>query len=384
MLNSGKSYLRHLGNDRVRAALANNKFRCFSEFSSVNDCQAVIICVPTPLDRHLQPDLSFVENTVRGIANYIQVGTLVSLESTTWPGTTLEVVRPLLESGSGNLRVGESLFLCFSPEREDPGNKSYTTKSIPKLVGADDPRSMELAVALYRAAIDTVIPVSGTRVAEMAKLYENIFRGVNIALANEMKVILDRMNIDVWEVIRAASSKPFGFMPFYPGPGLGGHCIPLDPFYFSWKAKEYGFNARFIELAGEINRGMPQYVVGKVQECLNDRGKSIRGCRILVIGLAYKPDVDDLRESPSLVLIDLLERRGAAVNYHDPYISVIHSTREHAQVAGRTSRAISPDYDCFVLATHHQCLDASEILSHGVPVIDTRHFFSDHPLVTRS
>ena len=377
LLASGRSYLRHIPEARIAQA---RTFRATGDFAEIASCQAVLICVPTPLDAHVQPDLRFVEATARTIAPYLAPGTLVVLESTTWPGTTIELVQPLLEAGS-SLRLGAGLFLAFSPEREDPGNQRFSTKTIPKLVGGADAASCDLAVALYRAAIDQVVPVSDTRVAEMAKLFENIFRSVNIALVNELKIILDRMGIDVHEVIKAAATKPFGFMPFWPGPGLGGHCIPLDPFYFSWKAKEFGVEARFIELAGEINRAMPAWVVGKVQDCLNDHGKPLKGSRILLLGLAYKADVDDVRESPALVLIKLLEAKGAAVDYHDPHIPVLHATRDHGDIAGRTSCALTANYDCFVVVTAHSAFGAQTILCHGVPVVDTRRILPPGPLV---
>jgi UDP-N-acetyl-D-glucosamine dehydrogenase len=305
------------------------------------------------------------------------------LESTTWPGTTDEVVRPILEKLSG-LKAGRDLFLCFSPEREDPGNPDYGTRDIPKLVGGIDANSLRLGVALYRQGITSVVPLSDTRVAESAKLFENIFRSVNIALVNELKVIFDKMGIDVWEVIRAAGTKPFGFMPFWPGPGLGGHCIPIDPYYLTWKAKEFGINTRFIELAGEINRSMPIWVLGKIQDCLNNEGKAIKGSRILVMGLAYKPDVSDMRESPSLELMTLLEAKGGIVDFHDPYITEIGSTREYQSLVGRQSQPLSRRYDCFVLATNHSQFCVDEILSQGVPVIDTRNFLPNHELVHRA
>lgn len=379
-LGTGESYIRHIGPQRVAKAVATGRFSATTEFAATATCDALIICVPTPLDHHLQPDLRYIEDTCEAMASHVQPETLVVLESTTWPGTTVEVVQPILER-DGRLRLGKNLFLCFSPEREDPGNANYNTKTIPKLVGGADASSRDIAVALYGSALDTVVPVSSTQVAEMAKLFENIFRGVNIALVNEMKVILDRMGIDVWEVIRAASTKPFGFMPFYPGPGLGGHCIPLDPFYFSWKAKEFGINTRFIELAGEINRSMPTYVVGKVQECLNHHGKALKGSRILVLGIAYKANVDDMRESPSLELIELLERRGAVVSFNDPYIPIIPHTREHDAFTGRQSVPISGAYDCFLIATAHKCFRPEEVLAQGVPVVDTRNLLPHGPLV---
>lgn len=379
-LSAGASYIRHIGPERIAAAVATGRFAATTDFSRATSCDALIICVPTPLDSHLQPDLRFIVDTCEAIAPHVRPGTLVVLESTTWPGTTVEVVQPILER-DGRLKVGTNLFLAFSPEREDPGNAKFSTKTIPKLVGGADAASRDLAVALYGSAIDTVVPVSSTQVAEMAKLFENIFRGVNIALVNEMKIVLDRMGIDVWEVIRAASTKPFGFMPFYPGPGLGGHCIPLDPFYFSWKAKEFGINTRFIELAGEINRAMPTYVVGKVQDCLNTAGKALKGSRVLVLGIAYKANIDDMRESPSLELIHLLEAKGATVSYHDPHVPVIPTTREHADFTGRRSVPLGTAFDCFLLATAHRDYTAASLLSHGVPVVDTRNVLPHGPLV---
>lgn len=377
LLAAGRSYLRHIPDARVADA---SGFTATVDFARIAGCDAVVICVPTPLDDHLQPDLRFIESTARAIAPHLRPGAMVVLESTTWPGTTVEVVKPLIEAGSAR-RVGTDLHLAFSPEREDPGNAKFSTKTIPKLIGGFDDVSRELGVALYSAAIDRVVPVSSTQVAEMAKLFENIFRSVNIALVNEMKVILDRMGIDVHEVIKAASTKPFGFMPFWPGPGLGGHCIPLDPFYFTWKAKEFGMNARFVELAGEINRAMPAWVVTKVQDCLNEHGKPLKGSRILILGLSYKADVDDIRESPSLVLIKQLEAKGALVDYHDPHIPVLPPTREHGDIAGRLGQPLSAAYDCFLLVTAHACFTPAAILAHGVPVVDTRRILPVGPLV---
>lgn len=380
-LRARQSYIKHIGAERVAKAVEGGRFTATADFAQASTCDAIIICVPTPLDHHLQPDLTFIVKTVEAIAPHVQQGTLVVLESTTWPGTTVEVVKPILEQQGRGLKAGETLHLCFSPEREDPGNTKYNTKTIPKLVGGHDPQSRDLAVALYGAAIDTVVPVSSTQVAEMAKLFENIFRGVNIALVNEMKVILDRMGIDVWEVIRAASTKPFGFMPFYPGPGLGGHCIPLDPFYFSWKAKEFGMNARFIEIAGEINRAMPSYVVGKIQDCLNSLGKPLKGSRVLILGMAYKANVDDMRESPSLELTMLLEGKGAIVEYNDQHIPIIPQTREHASFAGRTSKPLSSSYDCFVIATAHREYSPESLMRFGVPIVDTRNVMPRGPSI---
>jgi UDP-N-acetyl-D-glucosamine dehydrogenase len=382
-LAEGCSYINHIESERVQAAKEKRTFACTLDFSRASECDALIICVPTPLNTHLEPDLHYIEDTCRAVGPYLKPGCLVSLESTTWPGTTDEVVRPILEKLSG-LKAGRDLFLCFSPEREDPGNPDYGTRDIPKLVGGIDANSLRLGVALYRQGITSVVPLSDTRVAESAKLFENIFRSVNIALVNELKVIFDKMGIDVWEVIRAAGTKPFGFMPFWPGPGLGGHCIPIDPYYLTWKAKEFGINTRFIELAGEINRSMPIWVLGKIQDCLNNEGKAIKGSRILVMGLAYKPDVSDMRESPSLELMTLLEAKGGIVDFHDPYITEIGSTREYQSLVGRQSQPLSRRYDCFVLATNHSQFCVDEILSQGVPVIDTRNFLPNHELVHRA
>lgn len=379
-VNAGKSYIKHVDAARVSKAIETHHFSSTTDFSRVAECDAIIICVPTPLDAHLEPDLCYIIDTCNAIAPHLQPGTLVSLESTTWPGTTEEVVQKILES-KGKVKLGKDLYLCYSPEREDPGNASYNTKNIPKLVGGANEESLKLAVGLYSLAIDKVVPLSSTRVAETAKLFENIFRGVNIALVNELKTICEPMNINVWEVIRAAATKPFGFMPFWPGPGLGGHCIPIDPFYLTWKAKEFGIRTRFIELSGEINRSMPHYVVNKVQDCLNKYKKSLNGSRVLMLGLSYKPDVDDIRESPSLEMIHLLEAKGALVDYNDPYIPEIRMSREYSQLAGRKSQPISNHYDCILLATEHSCYNPEEILSYHVPIVDTRDFFPKSELV---
>lgn len=379
-INAGSSYIRHINHGRLQAAKTSGKLTATSNFQTVKACDAVIICVPTPLDHHLEPDLRYIIQTTEAIAPYLQPHTLISLESTTWPGTTEEIVQPIIET-KGKVALGKDLYLCFSPEREDPGNKAYHTKNIPKLIAGANSDSLELGVALYSTAIEQVVALSSTRVAETAKLFENIFRSVNIALVNELKIICEPMGIDVWEVIRAAGTKPFGFMPFWPGPGLGGHCIPIDPFYLTWKAKEFGITTRFIELAGEINRSMPRYVVNKVQDCLNDFNKPLKGSKILLLGLAYKADIDDMRESPSLELMKLLENKGAIVDFHDPFIPKIGMTREYLQFADRTSQEIHRGYDCFLLATKHSSFSAQEILSLGVPIIDTRNFFPKHPLV---
>ncbi len=375
----GRSYIKHIAAERL--VKVRGRFTATTSFAQAAQCDAIIICVPTPLDHHLEPDLRFITDTGHALAPHVAPHTLVVLESTTWPGTTVEVLQPILE-GEGRVKLGRDLYLCFSPEREDPGNASFSTKTIPKLVGGADQASLDLAVALYGSALDRIIPVSSTQVAESAKLLENIFRCVNIALVNELKIIFDKMGIDVWEVIKAANTKPFGFMAFWPGPGLGGHCIPIDPFYLTWKAKEFGVNTRFIELAGEVNRAMPAWVVAKVQDTLNDHGKALKGSRILLFGIAYKSDVDDMRESPSLQLIELLEAKGARVEYHDTWIPEIPMTREHAALAGRTSKPVTRDYDCFLIATGHKAFDTQQILAQGVPVVDTRNLLPRGPLVT--
>lgn len=371
-IRDGRSYIKHINHGRLQNA---KQFTATTDFSLSSKCDALIICVPTPLNHHLEPDMTYIIKTAEAIAPHLQPYTLVSLESTTWPGTTEEVLQPILE-GQGSLRLGKDLYLCYSPEREDPGNRSFTTKTIPKLVGAPNQKSLELAVALYSSAIDKIVPLSSTRIAECTKLFENIFRSVNIALVNEWKMICDSMGIDAWEVIQAASTKPFGFMPFWPGPGLGGHCIPIDPFYLSWKAREFGIHTRFIELAGEINRSMPMYVARKIQDCLNSYSKPLNGAKIMILGLAYKPDIDDMRESPSLELMKVLQQKGAVVDYHDPYLPEIGKNREYGFLVGKISLPLSSLYDCFVLATAHSCFDKEEILSHQVPIVDTRNFFS--------
>jgi len=382
-LRSGTSYIRHIPEERVSNARQTDRFIPTSDFTDISRCGAVIICVPTPLDQHLQPDLRFIEATCRSIAPHLSRDTLVILQSTTWPGTTEEVLQPILEKFS-KYRLGDGLLIAYSPEREDPGNGNFSTKTIPRLVGGLDSASLETAATLYRLALDQVVEVGEARVAEAAKLFENIFRSVNIALVNELKIILDSMGIDVWEVIKAAATKPFGFMPFWPGPGLGGHCIPIDPFYLSWKAKEFAINTRFIELAGEINRQMPMWVIRKIQDCLNQWGKAVKGSRILILGLAYKANVDDMRESPSFELMDELIAMGADVAYNDPYIPVIPPTREHSIYAGWHS--VNPDrsFDCLVLATAHGDYVPTTLLQFDTPVVDTRNLFPDHELVVRA
>jgi UDP-N-acetyl-D-glucosamine dehydrogenase len=372
-LNRGESYIKHIGANRVAHAVAGGRFRATTDFDELRACDAVLICVPTPLGHHREPDLSFVVNSSREVATRLRKGQLVVLESTTYPGTTDEDVQPILEATG--LKTPQDFLLAFSPEREDPGNPTYHTKVIPKVVGGVNEDSTQAAVALYAAAIDTVVPVSSARVAESSKLLENIFRSVNIALVNELKMTFDRMGIDVWEVIEAAKTKPFGFKPFYPGPGLGGHCIPLDPFYLSWKAAEFGIWTRFIELAGEINTHMPHFVVDKTVAALNEDGKSIKGARVLVLGLSYKEDIDDDRESPSYEIIELLRERGAEVRYCDPFFPVARPGRKHdIQLASVPCTADSlGEYDAVVLSTGHSQFKDAALYSKASLVIDTRN-----------
>ncbi len=372
----GRSYIRHISAADIAHAVRERGFVASTDFARVREVQAVIICVPTPLNKNREPDISYILNTGIAIAPHLQRGTLVVLESTTYPGTTDEDLRGVLEKGSG-LKAGVDFNLAFSPEREDPGNPSSKVAEIPKVVGGLTPACLEKARALYGRAITTVVPVSSCRAAEATKLLENIFRGVNIALVNELKVVYGAMGIDIWEVINAAKTKPFGFMPFYPGPGLGGHCIPIDPFYLTWKAREYGHATRFIELAGEVNTAMPEWVINRVAEALNDQRKAVKGSRVLVVGLAYKANVDDMRESPTFVLMDKLVQRGAEVSYYDPYIPVVVPTREHAQWTGRKSvewsEATIRSYDAVLISTAHACVNYAELAAWAPLIIDSRN-----------
>lgn len=375
-INAGEQVISYLDPTEMREALAAGKFEATADFARLGEPDALAICVPTPLTRNRDPDLSYVVNTAEMIAKTLRPGQLVVLESTTWPGTTREVVQPVLEAAGGIL--GETFFLGFSPEREDPGNQSFNTKTIPKLVGADDPQSRKLAETFYGKTVAKVVPVNSAAVAEAAKLTENIFRAVNIALVNELKLVYAEMGIDVWEVIAAAATKPFGYQAFYPGPGLGGHCIPIDPFYLTWKAREFGIESRFIELAGQINTAMPRYVVGELARALNAQsGKGLKGAKVLILGLAYKSDVDDLRESPSLTLIDLIEAQGAHVDFHDPHIPVVPMTREHAELAGRASAPLDPaslaSYDAVLISTDHAAVDYALVADHAKLIVDTRN-----------
>ena len=375
-LSRGESYIKHIGPERVARAVTSRRYEATADFDRLRDCDAIVICVPTPLGEHREPDNSYIHRTAREIARRLRPGQLVVLESTTYPGTTDEEVLPILkESG---LETPRDFLLAFSPEREDPGRKDHTTRSIPKIVGGVTPEATAAAAALYGAALDRIVPVANARVAESAKLLENVFRSVNIALVNELKVIFDRMGIDVWEVIRAAETKPFGFMPFYPGPGLGGHCIPLDPFYLSWKAAEHGEWARFIELAGEVNTRMPRWVVGKTAEALNDDGKAVRGARILVLGLAYKANIDDDRESPSYEILELLRERGARIDYCDPLFPATHRTRRH-DLGLRSvpcDAATFSGYDAIVVSTAHDLFRRADLFHGAKLVVDTRNLLA--------
>jgi UDP-N-acetyl-D-glucosamine dehydrogenase len=385
MLNAGKSYIEHIPQTKIQQFVNSRHFNATTDFARLKEADAILICVPTPLDERREPDLSYVEQTAISIYPHLQKGQLVVLESTTYPGTTEELVLPILEksglrcpisAGAENENVGGDFFLAFSPEREDPGNKQYGLAQIPKVVGGVNPPSGRAAVSLYAQVVARVVPVSSTRAAEMAKLLENIFRCVNIALVNELKMLSLRMGIDIWEVIDAAATKPFGFMPFYPGPGLGGHCIPVDPYYLSWKAREYDFSTRFIELAGEVNTAMPYHVVDAVAAALNNHKKSLKGAKILVLGVAYKKDVDDLRESPTLKIMQLLQQRGAQLEYNDPYFPKLHKMR-HYNYENMKSVPLSPQniggYDAVIIATDHSSYDYGAVVDAAKLVIDTRN-----------
>jgi UDP-N-acetyl-D-glucosamine dehydrogenase len=375
-LNSGHSYIGAVKSEELSRLVASDKFRATDDFTALRHCDVIVICVPTPLSRQREPDLSFVEATARSVAAHLRPGQLVALESTSYPGTTREVVKPILEATG--LRSGRDFLLAFSPEREDPGNATYTTTTIPKVVAGEGPEATRAAAAFYGTVVDTVVPVSSLEVAEAVKITENVFRAVNIALVNELKMIYAEMGIDIWEVIEGAKTKPFGYMPFYPGPGLGGHCIPIDPFYLAWKAREFDMPTRFIELAGEINVAMPRYVVGKVDEAIDRRLVKSLGCsRVLVLGLAYKKNIPDIRESPALKVIELLADRGAHVDYHDPYVAAIPETREYAALSGRRSVPIDAGslagYDAVVIVTDHDTVDYRSVVAHSKLVIDTRN-----------
>ncbi len=373
---AGKSYIKHVSADDISTQVQSGNLYASTDFSKVSDADAIILCVPTPLNHFREPDLSYVLDTGRMLAPYFKHGALIVLESTTYPGTTDGELLEVLEKGSSK-KAGVDFHLAFSPEREDPGNPDSKVASIPKVVGGLTPSCLEKAIQLYSLAIDKLVPVSSCRVAEATKLLENIFRSVNIALVNELKIVYGAMGIDIWEVIEAAKTKPFGFMPFYPGPGLGGHCIPIDPFYLTWKAREYGQHTRFIELAGEINTAMPDHVVNVVFKALNAEGKSVKGSRILILGLAYKANVDDDRESPTYKLIEKLEALGAKVAYHDPYVPVIPMTREHAKYAGRKSvESVTDSHDLILISTGHDEYKTHDFSAFGIPLVDTRNAIS--------
>lgn len=375
-LHNGISYIKHIPSDELAAFVQQDKFSATADFSRLSEPDVLLICVPTPLTRNREPDMQYIESTAHAIAKVLRPGQMVILESTTYPGTTVELLLPILESSG--FGAGKDFALAYSPEREDPGNPRYSTAVIPKVVGGINEQSTSLAADFYKTGLQSVVEVSSTQVAEMSKLLENIFRSVNIALVNELKILCHRMEIDVWEVIRASSTKPFGFMPFYPGPGLGGHCIPIDPFYLTSKAREYDFPTKFIELAGEVNSAMPYYVIQRVMEALNSRKKSINGSRILLLGMAYKKDVDDPRESPSFKLIELLQEKGAEIIYNDPHIPTIPTVRKYS--FSMDSTELTPetlaDVDCVLLATDHSAYDYQFILDHADLIVDTRNAFN--------
>lgn len=373
VINRGRSPIKHISHESMAEMVKSGRFRATDDMTKLSKPDTLIICVPTPLTKNREPDMQYIVSTSQTISKHLRKGQLVVLESTTYPGTTREVMVPILEQSG--LKAQKDFFVAFSPEREDPGNKQFRTSTIPKVVGGLDKESLERALSVYRVAIQTLVPVESCEVAEAAKILENTYRCINIALVNELKMLFDRMGIDVWEVIRAASTKPFGFNAFYPGPGLGGHCIPIDPFYLTWKARQYGMATQFIELAGQINTGMPHYVVEKVADALNERRKSLKGSRVLVLGLAYKPDIDDVRESPSLELIELLQRKGAKVDYNDPYIPQTHKQREYdlKMTSKKLTAKMLAGYDAVVISTNHSEYDYGWIVKNAQLVVDTRN-----------
>lgn len=384
LLNEGKGYIKHIDVSPLFSGLpGTHSFKATTDFSRLSAMDCILICVPTPLNKNREPDMTYVFNTTQTIATHLRPGQLIILESTTYPGTTDEDMRNILEEKG--LKAGKNFHLAFSPEREDPNNGVFSLRTTPKVVGGYTKKCLAAAKALYDTVVDRTVPVSSPKAAEATKLLENIYRSVNIALVNELKVLFDKMGIDIWEVIEAAKTKPFGFQAFYPGPGLGGHCIPIDPFYLTWKAREYEFATRFIELAGEINTHMPDYVVSKVGEALNAVGKPVKGSKVLMLGLAYKANVDDDRESPSYRLMEKLEEMGASVAYNDPYIPVIRPSREYAKFAGRKSVKITGKYDVLLVATAHDEYKSIDFASFGIPIVDTRHVIGKkQPLVTRA
>jgi UDP-N-acetyl-D-glucosamine dehydrogenase len=375
-IEKNQSYIKHIGDDAITEMRADGLFNVTSDFSQIADVDVIIICVPTPLSKHREPDLGPVLNTGKSIMPHLQKGQMVILESSTYPGTTDTELAGVLEQSG--LKKDVDFLLAYSPEREDPGNEDFSTSTISKIVGADTPEAREMAVAVYEGVISEIVPVASSRTAEAIKLTENIFRSVNIAMVNELKVIFDAMDIDVWDVIDGAATKPFGYMPFYPGPGLGGHCIPIDPFYLTYKAREYDVPTRFIELAGEINTKMPQLVVSKTGQALSlVSEKALNGSKVLIIGMAYKKNIDDMRESPSLVLTELLEAEGAKVAYHDPFVPTIPKTREHSQLAGRTSLDLTPEivsgFDAVLISTNHDGVDYQMMADQATLIVDTRN-----------
>mgnify|MGYP001197671142 FL=1 len=374
LLSQGESYIKHISGEKIKHLNKEGKFKGSTNHTLIRHLDCILICVPTPLNKNREPDMSYVISTAQKIAPHIVKNQLIVLESTTFPGTTLEVLIPELEAGSG-LKANKDIFVAYSPEREDPNNKKYSIATTPKVIGADDPKSLELADSIYSFIVNKTVLVSGTKVAEATKLTENVFRAVNIALVNELKVIYEKMGIDVWEVIEACSTKPFGFMPFYPGPGLGGHCIPIDPFYLTWKAREHGITTRFIELAGEINTLMPDYVIQKIIFALNREGKSLKNSRILLLGLAYKKNIDDTRESVTFKIMELLEEKEAVTDYNDPYIPQIKPTRKYKQFVGKKSVALKKinQYDCVVILTDHTSYDFKTIANESKVIVDTRN-----------
>lgn len=383
-LNEGHSYIKHIPSQSISNAVKKG-FVATTDFSKAKDVDALIVCVPTPLTKHREPDMSFIVSTMETLQPHLREGQVLSLESTTYPGTTDEILKPMVEKRG--LQIGQNFFLIFSPEREDPGNPNFNTKTIPKVVGGTCPSCLDVGVALYSNIIDQVVPVSSTKAAEMTKLLENIHRAVNIGLVNEMKIVADKMGIDIHEVIRAAATKPFGFTPYYPGPGLGGHCIPIDPFYLTWKAREYGLHTRFIELSGEVNTSMPNYVIAKLVDGLNERSKALKGSKILVLGIAYKKNIDDMRESPSVQLMELLRDKGATVHYCDPYVPTFPKMREHhfdLSSVELNAETLSK-YDCVLLATNHDDFDYNMILENSQMIVDTRGVYLEaNPKVVRA
>jgi UDP-N-acetyl-D-glucosamine dehydrogenase len=372
-LNRGESYIKHIPSETIAGLVASGRFSATTDYAQIGQADAILICVPTPLTKTRDPDLSFVECTARSIAEHLRKGQLIVLESTTYPGTTDEVLQPILETSG--LECGADFYLAYSPEREDPGNPKYSARNIPKVVGGTNDTSCKLAAMLYDQVVVSVVTVSSTREAEAVKMFENIYRSVNIALVNELKIVFEKMDIDVWEVLEAAYTKPFGWHPFYPGPGLGGHCIPIDPFYLSWKARQYDTPTRFIELAGEINSTMPARVADKVMRSLNRRGKPLKGSKVLVLGAAYKPNVDDIRESPSLKILELLEREGAVIGYHDPHIPAFPDLRDsHLRLESvKLDEQTLREQDCVVIVTDHSAYDYEWIVEHADLIVDTRN-----------